>query len=266
MPCSRRVRRAGRAPSRARPSRSMRGSTIWSAPTRSACPESATVSTHVNIAAPGNAQSGVRRPGARRCRAHARRRGAVRDGRAAGIRLAHAAAGGDRGRPIPISSRARSTRSPMRRRRASRAAATLVIVETAAGRRAGTPAIEGVLADRPTAPGLAFTARRGAVPAAGTPVGTGGDRGGGAAILLGACSAPARRAAPQRHALRLPDPQPEGAEPRPRRRDERRRAARGAGLCGGRGRDLPRARRRCCWRCGRAARRSAGRSSSRTRA
>ena len=61
----------------------------------------------------------------------------------------------------------------------------ILIVETAAGPRAGSlPAIEGVL-QIGNGTGLALTARRGAVPPAGTPVGAtgGGDQGGGPGIL-----------------------------------------------------------------------------------
>ncbi|MEA3012079.1 MAG: hypothetical protein QOD42_624, partial [Sphingomonadales bacterium] len=63
----------------------------------------------------------------------------------------------------------------------------VLIVETAAGPRAGAlPSIEGVL-QIGNGTALALTARRGAVPAAGTPVGTtgggGGDQGGGPGIL-----------------------------------------------------------------------------------
>ena len=66
-----------------------------------------------------------------------------------------------------------------------------LIVETAAGPRAASlPSIEGVL-QIGEGTGLAFTARRGPVPAAGTPIGTsggGGDgdsgEGGGAAAIL----------------------------------------------------------------------------------
>ena len=70
--------------------------------------------------------------------------------------------------------------------------------------------------------GLALTARRGDVPAAGVAgrrAGASAAAGGAATILLALLGALARRAAAQRHALRLPDPQSQGAEPRPRRRD-----------------------------------------------
>ena len=60
----------------------------------------------------------------------------------------------------------------------------MVIVETAAGPRAGALAeIEGVLEIGPGI-GLALDARRGAVPAAGTPVAAPGDQGQGPGILL----------------------------------------------------------------------------------
>ncbi len=76
----------------------------------------------------------------------------------------------------------------------------------------------------------------------------------------------ARRADPQHHALRLPDPQPQGAEPRQGgRRRGRSRAARRWPIppawCWCASRSAAR-----CWRCARAAARSAGRSSCRIRA
>ena len=49
-------------------------------------------------------------------------------------------------------------------------------------------------------------------------------------LALAAARRAGRRAAAQRDALRLSDPQPQGAEPRPRRRKPGRGAARGAGL------------------------------------
>ena len=103
----------------------------------------------------------------------------------------------------------------------------MLIVETAAGPHAATlPAIEGVL-QIGNGTALALTARRGTVPAAGTPIGTerwrrrgrGRRSGGRAQPLMGFPRRAARRADPQRDALRLSDPQPQGTEPGPRGRD-----------------------------------------------
>ena len=71
-----------------------------------------------------------------------------------------------------------------------------------------------------------------------------------------------RRPAAKHHALRVPDPQPEGAEPRPCRRDGGRRPTRGACLRRRRHPYLPRARRRAA-RPAPAVPSSAGRSSCR---
>ena len=57
-----------RAPSPARPSRSTRGSTIWSAPTRSACPRRATVTVQVDHRRAGAPDPRVRRLAPRACR------------------------------------------------------------------------------------------------------------------------------------------------------------------------------------------------------
>ena len=222
----------GRA--RRRPSRSTRGSTIWSAPTRSACPR-----PRPSRPSSPSARRGDRNPAfaptARRCRGRSAReaRFEVAGGR---LRLAV---------PLPrATARRRSLFLPgdARRARAIREPQTHLAQRRHAdrrdrGRARGRPssqAIEGVLEIAPGI-GLALTARPGAVPAAGTPVAGPARRRPrceGPGLLRRSARRAARRADPQHHALRLPDPQPQGAEPRPRRRDRERGAARGAGLCG----------------------------------
>ena len=71
----------------------------------------------------------------------------------------------------------------------------------------------------------------------------------------------AGRAAAQHHAVRVPDPEPEGAEPGEVGRVRCAGAGRGVGLCGGRDRGVRGAGRIAAGACARAARRWAGRSS-----
>ena len=201
-------------------------------------PETATVSTNLVVAAPRRAQPRLPGARARRCRA-----------RSAPTRISRrrAAASGSPSRSPPR----RAVTDPYffpatqdaiaysAAQSFSRSGDTL-IVETGGGAARG-----GASRDRGRAPArrrYRARAHRAAGPgAAGGRAGRGDRRrerrrGRRARPALGLSRRAARRADPQRHALRLPDPQPQGAEPRPRRRDRGRRAAGGARLCGGRDR------------------------------
>ena len=210
----------------------LRASSIISpAPTKSACPKRANVVGRSGRRS-RRARAANRRalrplsPGAAQA---ARQRGPVRASTGDRFRLGDPAARRDGRSPTPISSRSTDGASTMPRRRRVSRNGDMLIVETEAGANAaGLDALEGVLelgdgqgllADR--APGA--VPRRRARRSAQRPARAAAVR---ASILAALARRDPRRPAAQHHALRLPDPQPQGAEPRQGRR--RRSARRGA--------------------------------------
>jgi DsbC/DsbD-like thiol-disulfide interchange protein len=125
----------------------------------------------------------------------------------------------------------------------SRSGDTLIVETDAGGQTGSLQSIEGVLkiGDRQ---GLAFRATPGAVPAAGVALAPAAEPAGhrryGARGIAGCAD---RRTAAQHHALRVPDPQPQGDQPRQSGRRRARGPAGSARLHGRGGLDLPRARR-----------------------
>ena len=243
-----------------------RGATGWPAPTRSACPSARELATSADGRTAGQpARSALRRLA----------RGAARAARRAG-RFAvdgqhdpprHSAAGQRGARQARTSSRATDRlvdyAAPQRFSRERRPADRRTARVPARG---STARIGGVLRLNGAGDGLAIArgARRGSRAAA-------RRRRDRRIAASGAAAAAARRtgwrAAAQRHALRLPDPEPQGAEPCPRRRKRQaRRAHEGLAYTAGvvlacialGGAAAGPARRR--------ARKSAGRSSCRSRA